>query len=72
MRKIVLFISFLVSLISFAGEVTEQEVLQKAQQFMKGKHFTQKNLRRAAAIGGKSFYVFNADQDGGFVIVRLS
>lgn len=69
MRKIVLFISFLVSLISFAGEVTEQEALQKAQQFMKGKHFTQKNLRRAAAIGGKSFYVFNADQDGGFVIV---
>ena len=69
MRKIVLFISFLVSLISFAGEVTEQEALQKAQQFMKGKHFTQKNLRRAAAIGGKSFYVFNAEKNGGFVIV---
>ena len=69
MRKILLFISFFVSLIAFAGEVTEQEALQKAQQFMKGKQFKQKNLRRAAALGGKSFYVFNAEQNGGFVIV---
>ena len=70
MRRLLLFITFLVSLVSFAGEVTEQEALWKAQQFMKGKQFKQKNLRRASAIGGpKSFYVFNADNNGGFVIV---
>lgn len=70
MKKLtLLFISLFVSLISFAGEVTEEQALQKAQQFMQGKQFKQKNLRRAAAIGGKSFYVFNAEQNGGFVIV---
>jgi hypothetical protein len=70
MKKLtLLFISLFISLITFAGEVTEEQALQKAQQFMQGKKFKQKNLRRAAAIGGKSFYVFNAEQNGGFVIV---
>ena len=71
MKKLtLLLLGFFVSLISFAGEVTEQEALQKAQQFMKGKQFKQKNLRRSSAIGGpQSFFVFNADNNGGFVIV---
>ena len=44
MKKLtLLFISLFVSLISFAGEVTEEQALQKAQQFMQGKQFKQKN-----------------------------
>lgn len=79
-KQLLLFISFknIFSLfvLLFAGvssmsaqQVTEQEALQKAKQFMQGKQFKQKSLRRAAAIGGNSFYIFNAEQNGGFVIV---
>ena len=55
----------------FAGKVTEQEALQKAQQFLRGKSFQQKNLRRAPQHGNTDnpFYIFNADNHGGFVIV---
>lgn len=54
-----------------AGEVSELEALRKAQQFMQGRTFGQKNLRRAAqsAIANGAFYVFNADGGNGFVIV---
>lgn len=63
---------FFVSLIVSAGEVTEQEALQKAQQFLKGRTFQQKNLRRASTantFAQDAFYVFNADGNQGFVIV---
>ncbi len=72
MKKLtLLLLGFFVSLISFAGEVTEQEALQKAQQFMQGKQFKQKNLRRASSknIENKAYYVFNVENNGGFVIV---
>ncbi len=71
MKKIYFFIiTLLVSLTMNAGEVTEQQALQKAQQFMKGKQFKQVNLRRATAITeGNAFYVFNVENNGGFVIV---
>jgi len=52
-----------------AGEVTEQQALQKAQQFMQGKQFEHRNLRRAASTAGNAYYVFNAEDNGGFVIV---
>ena len=55
----------------FAGKVTEQEALQKAQQFMQGKTFQKKSLRRAqqnVSMDG-AFYIFNAEGNGGFVIV---
>jgi hypothetical protein len=69
MKKLTfLLISVFVSLLSFAGEVTEQDALQKAQQFMKGKQFKQMNLHRAPSMAGNAYYVFNAE-DGGFVIV---
>ncbi|MBQ9091821.1 MAG: hypothetical protein IJY52_06095, partial [Anaerotignum sp.] len=44
-----------------SGEVTEEQALQKAQQFMQGKQFKQKNLRRAPAAETqtKAYYVFN-------------
>jgi hypothetical protein len=70
MKKLTFIItSLFISLITFAGEVTEQEALQKAQQFMQGKHFKQKNLRRAATTISNAYYVFNAENNGGFVIV---
>ena len=55
----------------FAGKVTEQEALQKAQQFMQGKSFQKKNLRRAPqnTEADGAFYIFNAEGNGGFVIV---
>ncbi len=72
MKKLtLLFISLFASLTIFAGEVTEAEALQKAQNFMKGKKFKQRNLRRAPSKEGEknAFYVFNAENNGGFVIV---
>ena len=70
MKKLTfLLISLFLSLITFAGEVTEQEALQKAQQFLQGRSFKQRNLHRASAFQDKPFYVFNADGKNGFVIV---
>ena len=70
MRRLYFFLfTLLVSLTMNAGEVTEQQALQKAQQFMQGKKFKQTNLRRAASTAGNAYYVFNAESNGGFVIV---
>ncbi len=55
-----------------AGEVSEQEALQKAQQFLQGRTFQQKHLRRAASsptFADGAFYVFNADGNQGYVLV---
>lgn len=61
----------LASMAVTAGEVTEQEALQKARQFMQGKRFKQKTLRRAPAAVAQqnAYYVFNAEDNDGFVIV---
>ena len=70
MRKVyIVLISLFFSLMSFAGEVTEEQAFQKAQQFMKGKQFKQTNLRRASSTGDKAYFVFNVENNGGFVIV---
>ena len=70
MKKIYsLIMAFFVSLTMYAGEVTEQQALQQAQQFMQGKKFKQTNLHRAASAAGNAYYVFNAEDNGGFVIV---
>ena len=71
MKKLsLLLISLLACMTLSAGEVTEEEALQKARQFMKGKQFKQRNLRRAASTtGNNSYYVFNAENNDGFVIV---
>ena len=75
MKKLtLLLITLFVSLMSFAGEVTEQEALQKAQKFFKDKQIKSKNLKRAARAKQSSdahndYYVFNAENNGGFVII---
>ena len=54
-----------------AGVVTEQEALQKAQQFMQGKNLNHRSMRRAPQkeATSQAYYVFNVENDGGFVIV---
>ena len=55
-----------------AQPISEQEALQKAQQFLQGKNIVcpQGHLRRAAkAHPYKHLYLFNAEDNGGFVIV---
>ena len=74
MRRILLAIGMLViSIAMSAAEVTEQEALQRARQFMTGKRFSQSVARRAPGFtntdGTAPFYVFNADGQGGFVII---
>ena len=54
-----------------AESVSKSEALKKAQSFMPGKHFVES--QSVASIRGEAsseaFYVFNADNNGGFVIV---
>ncbi|SFO50419.1 C10 family peptidase [Prevotella sp. tf2-5] len=59
----------IISMVMMAGNVTEQQALTIARQFMQGKSFQQKQVRRAAAVGDNQFYVFNAEGQNGFVIV---
>ena len=47
-KSLLVLTTLLVSMTLMAGNVTEQEALRKAQQFMQGRSFQQKNLRRAA------------------------
>ena len=68
-RLLVSFFTVLVSIAILAGNVTEQQALTIARQFMQGKSFQQKQVRRAAAVGDNQFYVFNAEGQNGFVIV---
>ncbi len=75
MRRLLL--SLLGALVSIsvanAGKVTEQQALQKAQQFMKGKSFSvvnpQATSRSGETVYTDAFYIFNAENKGGFVIV---
>lgn len=54
-----------------AEVVTRQQALQKAQQFMGGKQFSEPAQRRGQMLSSSSaaYYVFNAESEGGFVIV---
>lgn len=71
MKRILLIWTILATCLTMmAGNVTEQEALNIARQFLQGKLLQQqKQLRRAASAGDTPFYVFNVEQQGGFVIV---
>ena len=72
MRKLLLLlVCALAGLSVRAGVVSEQEALQKARQFMQDKVFKQSGMRRAPQKDGAAaaYYVFNAENKGGFVIV---
>ena len=72
-RVILLFLS--VSLFGSlqAGVVTEQQALQKAEQFLKGKkiksHAATRSEKKSGADFDNAFYVFNVENNGGFVII---
>lgn len=73
MKKVLcLFAILFVSATMFAGHVTKQQALQKAQRFMKGKKLSVANNKAFSRGDSKKndvFYIFNAENDGGFVIV---
>lgn len=74
MRKHTLFLLMLFVLGVSAQPISEQEALQKAQRFLKGKNFvtsgSQRQLRRAARVNPyQHLYLFNVENNGGFVIV---
>lgn len=64
-----LLIGLAFSLYAFAAGVTKQQALQKAQQFMPGKQLKQSFIRRAASTSNNAYYIFNAENKEGFVIV---
>ena len=68
-RLTLILIAAVVSITLNAKEVTEQQALVKAQEFMQGKQLKKTDLRRAASPENKAYYVFNAESNGGFVIV---
>ena len=73
MRRLLL-LTLLIPVFSYAGKVTEQQALLKAQQFLEGKSFRLPEKARKIKSLGQScdsmgFYVFNVEENGGFVIV---
>ena len=66
-----LLVGFFCCLSVLAGEVTEEQALQKAQQVLKGKQLLKPRKVRAryAAKTENAYYVFNAEQNGGFVVI---
>jgi uncharacterized protein YjdB len=77
MKKLITLVFCLVyTFIVFAGSVTEKQALEKARQFMPGKSFSLRrtasnasNVKREKTNVSTPYYVFNADNNGGFVIV---
>lgn len=70
-RLFLLFVGFLASVSMFAEGVDKTQALRKAQRFMPGKTFLEsKSVSKARGdASGEAFYIFNADRNGGFVIV---
>lgn len=72
-RLFFLLCSVLACLSTGAENISKSEALKKAQRFMPGKHFVESKsvASSRAQTSGKpdAFYVFNADNNGGFVIV---
>ncbi len=78
MKKLLLLIAcILLGMTVQAGPVSEQEALQKAQAFMKEKfeatgssHRAPRKMQRVSkATENDAFYIFNAEDNGGFVII---
>ena len=73
MKKLtLLLVSFFFGLSMQAGEITEAQALQKAQKLMKGKQLTQvqnRSMARGASMTVPAYYVFNAEKNGGFVVI---
>lgn len=77
MKKLLLFLFLVVSQLTFAGNVTESEAMQKAQAFLNKHHKVAVHGLRLAAKDSQltpsetaeNYYVFNVGQTNGYVIV---
>ena len=80
MKKMTLLLSCLLAITSvYASQRSRQEAFEKAQQFMQGKKLLKSSqsqrpdrLKSQSALPNQSFknlYIFNAESNGGFVIV---
>lgn len=73
-RLLFLLLCLTTYIIGHAEKVTEQQALEKAQQFMQGKSFMQpqrgRQLKGTPQVAeDNAFYIFNIEDNGGFVIV---
>lgn len=73
-KTVLLLIAILITIPSSIAEtVTRQQALQKAQQFLQGKNISsQTTHRRLAPVSNENnlpLYIFNVEDNGGFVIV---
>lgn len=71
MRKILLLsLVFFVTQIALAGEVTIEQALKKAQEVLPYKQLKmERTIHTRSNEEARPFYIFNAEQNGGFVIV---
>ena len=71
-KLLIIFLSLLLCNVIHAQKITEQQALEKAKAFMKDKVFSNrgKSLKRAMDKDNyDAFYIFNSENDNGFVIV---
>ena len=70
-KKLLLLACAFVCLAIQAANITQGEALKKAQQFMQNKRFIQNDVHRARMRNADSnaYYIFNAEDNGGFVVV---
>ena len=75
MRKITLLcMCCLCSMAMLAGEITEEQALQKAQQVLKGKQLERQQVARTRgeSKAAPAYYVFNAEANGGFAVIAAN
>lgn len=68
--------ALLMSAVAYAGDIDDDEALAIARKFLKGKNLVPvscdniSSRRNAAALKYPAFYIYNAENEGGFVIVN--
>lgn len=70
-RSLLVMICILAAVCTYAEKVTEYQALQKAQKILSGKTFniTAASRSTKSVEENNAYYVFNAENNGGFVIV---
>ena len=65
---------FFCSMAMLAGEITEEQALQKAQQVLKGKQLVRQQVAqsRGESNAPSAYYVFNAEANGGFAVIAAN
>lgn len=75
MRKITLLcLCLFCSIAMLAGEITEEQALQKAREVLKGKQLERQQVARTRgeSKAAPSYYVFNAEANGGFAVIAAN